>query len=913
MASISKTLWITSIQPETIGGQPFVPTTIVYSEGEGVAIGHDTGGAVDASVGFKLALGDIRPGQSPVTRDTLRCSDGVPRSAFELSQDFLNELLASVKTKLPPRDNSGSVNACVVVAEPLKFQVEDRTSDWLNNYRRNVARILGRFQRVEFLPEPFAVYQYYKYGLRIPKLADRTKRFALILDMGGGTFDVCIIESTSEGDVSSTGSHSKPLSANSAPFAGFHLDRQIALYLLKKNTPDTKKRDVERYYEQYERTLRGDLDVSVLRPEAQAFIANIEALRPTCEQKKIELANIITNWRLGAEKYERVEINVPIDPLAESELAPTELYGHQMYAVFERVWNTKLKSVVKRVIHGASDRLKGNIDVSLISGGSANIGWLANLLIRDFGEDLAEAEPVNIGASYQDVVANGLAIECARRHFSAPNDAPEFVAVTYNPIRLLLASDGSDLEMLRFKSEGEVVDMKNTQPGDLVPSSHVFHHFFNQPLRWRVRLPAPPRRYLDYLFCRPSSSSKADEVALDLAYNLEERRIHTSVKKFDAKTTVELVVRKDGTAIPKFVYKLENKRGGIEENSEQGKPFYIDMTTDAADLPTANYVGLDFGTSNSSICLLSSDKIKLVRRRSSSSQWRSLSDVLPEMPFPAASAVRRYLAEHDTAAIFDLALEAYEACLAVLAYSAAADVLYENKAWRGLTNFQHRALGPLKALLLNSMKEGCVRGCIGDRSPVEDMEFLDEAVRDFTESKHHQRSKDSPKWADYVQEIARATAGALDGKFFGYCATSNPIPFEDRFEGTFKIAHDQPPFVRHYKYTSTKAIDPTVALVLAPKSGKARSLTPFLVWRHDIKDGQPICYVLDRVKYSLNRSEDFQYKPCHIAGKALAKDINPKLSSAVGTLLSERRFVAGEVDLEVKEIEEIYERKTVDY
>ena len=483
MVDASKTLWITSIQPETIGGRPFVPTVLRYQDGGDVTIGHDAIGA-DASVDFKLALGDIRPGQSPATRATFRCSDGVQRSAFELAGDFLNKIIEFVETKLPPRDSSGSIGTRVVIAEPLKFQVKDRNSTWLNNYRQNVARILDRFQTIEFLPEPFAVYQYYKYGLRLPKLADRMKRFALILDMGGGTFDVCVIESTSEGDVSQTGSHSKPLSANSAPFAGFHLDLQIALYLLKRNTPDAKKRNVERYYEQYERILRGDLDRHDLRPEAQAFIANIEALRPVCERKKIELANVITNWRLDEEQYDRVEIEVPIDPLSESEWVPSELYGHQMFAIFEKIWGSKLISVVRGVMKGAHHRLRGNgIDVSLISGGSANIGWLASLLMRDFAEELTEADPVNIGGAYQDVVANGLAIECARRHFSGRDTAPEFVAVTYNPIRLLLASDGDELAELRFKSYDDKVDMRRTQLGDLIPSAHVFRHFFKHPLR----------------------------------------------------------------------------------------------------------------------------------------------------------------------------------------------------------------------------------------------------------------------------------------------------------------------------------------------------------------------------------------------------------------------------------------------
>lgn len=627
----------------------------------------------------------------------------------------------------------------------------------------------------------------------------------------------------------------------------------------------------------------------------------MDALRPICEQKKIELTNAITDWRLDTRNGDVVEVEVPSDPLKKSSVhVPQEFYGHQMYTVFEKMWNTKLKSVVREVLKRANNRLSGNkIDVSLISGGSANIGWLTSLLMRDFGEELSDAEPVNIKGSYQDVVANGLAIECARRHFlGSSGDAPEFVAVTYNPVRLLLAPNGGKPEALRFESSDERVNMEDARPGDLIPSAQAFRGFFDAPLHWQVRLPRPPRNHLDYFFCRLSDAEREDEDALDLAYNVEERRLHTRVKKFDAQTTVEVTVRDDGTVIPRFIYKKENERGGVPENSESGRPFYIDMTADAANVQMASYVGLDFGTSNSSICLLSNDSIEEVERRSFSEKWQGLSDMLPEMPFPAAVALRKYLAQHDAARMFNVAIAAYEACLALLAYGMVADVLYEDSSWRGLASFRHRSLGPLKALLTTSSARDPVGFCVREPGCVARIQYLDEASQSFTEGKHHQASQDSPKWGDYVEDVARATVGALSGNYFGYCATSRIVPYENRFEGTFKVAHDQPPFVEHYKYLSKEAIDPTVALMFDPKRRKARSLTPLLVWQQESASDEPVCYVLDVTGKS-------QYKPCHVAGKKAAVDINPGLSRALDDLLENGRFVIGEVDFHVPGLETV--------
>ena len=848
--------------------------------------------AGDASTGFKLPLGDIRPGQSPNTRATFECSDGAFRSAFQLTSDFLNGILDSVEAKLPG-NALRSLDARVIVAEPLQFQVEGRRSDWLNNYRSNIRRILSRFKEIEFLPEPFAVYQYYRYGLRLPKLADRSKHLALILDMGGGTFDACVIESTMQGDISLSGSHSKPLSAGSAPYAGFYLDRRIALRLLKRQVPDSRKGDIDRYYDQYERTIKGTLDRSILKEEAQSFFDNIDKLRPICEDKKIKLSNAISDWSLRAERYNRVEIDVPLDPFSRtSAWIGDELISHQMYVEFEALWNSKLKGVIQGVLKRAKESLKGRkIDVSLISGGSANIGWLKNLIMRDFASELDEAEPVDIGGSFQDVVANGLAIECVRRNSALVGPASEFVAVTYNPIRLLLAPDDDELVANRFGSIGEKIDMEGASAGDLIPSAHSLRHFFDQPLRWRTKLASPPRRYLHYLFCRPFDSQDKD--VLDHAYNVQERRLRTTVSKFDSQTIVELTVRRDGTAEPKFVYKQENTRGNVAENSEVGTPFYIDMTTDANDLRRqTQFVGLDFGTSNSSICCLSNSQIELVQERSSSGVWNGISSVLPSAPYPAAAAIRRYLAQHEKHRIFDSALEAYEACLALLAYSLAADTLYGRPQWRGLGTYQHRALGPLKALLYRSALDVASGGvCVRDPRRVGGP-LVDEAAQHFTDGKHNKASRESPKWVEYVEEIVQAMVQAFQGRYFGYCISCNKVPMEDRFTGTFVVAHDQRPFVDKYEYTSTKAIDPSVALMFDAAEGVARSLTPLLTWQVD-GSGDPVCYILDRIG-------DCLYKACDAAKTMEADEIHPGLAKAIEELMSNGKFVVGDVRLDVR-------------
>jgi len=55
--------------------------------------------------------------------------------------------------------------------------------------RNSLRRILtGKFALVDFMPEPFAVFQYYRYGVRHPLVAEKRKHIALVVGFGGGTF-----------------------------------------------------------------------------------------------------------------------------------------------------------------------------------------------------------------------------------------------------------------------------------------------------------------------------------------------------------------------------------------------------------------------------------------------------------------------------------------------------------------------------------------------------------------------------------------------------------------------------------------------------------------------------------------------------------------------------------------------------
>ena len=899
----TQTLWVTTVRPKEIDGQSFVPTAIRYNRESPTLIGQSALDTRDdnqtVNVGFKIDLGNVSP-SSVYSREKFETGDG-GKTAYEICNDFVTAFLSDIESELEPVSiDTPTIPAKIMVAEPLSFQVEDHSKQWLPNYRSNFRRMLSRYKEVDFLPEPFAVYQYYRYGLRIPHLQDQSKQIALILDFGGGTFDACVIESTKDGDVSIRGKHSKPLAAKSVPVGGFYVNRRLALSIVKRDLEGVERKLVDRYFRQYEQVKRGTIRRDVLRRECQVFMANFEKFEKLVEAFKVDLTSKITSWGLDDEAYDKIIIQRPKHPLRLGPWVDSELYGHQFRRVFvNEIWKNKLKDVIEGVLRIASDAIEGrNITTTLISGGSSNIRWLENLVRQDFAESLSCAQPVPISHSFQEVVANGLAIECARRYYSEEHsDGSEFMAVTYNPVKLYLSSDGGELiRDYQFRSADQRIDMTSAKPGDLIPSAQSLRHFFNQNLKWRVKLRRPPRQFLDYLFCKPSTDSLQmqddDDEILEGAFNVEERTLKTSRNRFDNSIIVDLEVRSDGTTTPKFIYQAANERGGIAENSEVGRPFYIDMTTQSATSGRSadQYIGFDFGTSSSAVCTLNKAQISVIEARSASSEWKSITESLPSLPFPVAISVRRYLSSLDNSVA--AARDAFEAGLAVMAYVTAAEACHVGRIGGTLKAFPHRAMSPLWALFNHCQrrlgKNGEFSKGLGRvLESQNEVTLFTEAIEHFTANKHGKLADDAVDWQRYVQLPLRVLLSGLDGFVFGRSMSSMPIPFGGgKHEGTFVVTNDNQPFIDTIKYTSEQSIDGSMALLVDRKSGRSISLSPFFFWFDRNKSGVQDCYMLDRFS---SRSKEPTVKPCDRDEEVFADDLAHELRLSIESLLADNR------------------------
>ena len=111
---------------------------------------------------------------------------------------------------------------------------------WSERFRRHMREVfediskeVGGDLKPQFFPEPFAIFQYYRHIEKAFE-AKGTKENILVIDIGAGTFNSCIIQTTSEGYLSRSGVNQHPLGLYAEEKGGFFLDKEIVKHLVNK-------------------------------------------------------------------------------------------------------------------------------------------------------------------------------------------------------------------------------------------------------------------------------------------------------------------------------------------------------------------------------------------------------------------------------------------------------------------------------------------------------------------------------------------------------------------------------------------------------------------------------------------------------------------------------------------------------
>jgi hypothetical protein len=844
--------FINSIELIDIHGSTNIPTTLTYRRGSPPSIGNEAlslaGDRDDVNEDFKVDLGNQRPGTTDVRR--FRCADGKNRSAGELSADFMHELLGKISRWLESREIRKGTN--ILVAEPLAMQeglVEER---WLANYRSNMRRILqGKgFENVEFLPEPFAVYQYYRYGEKHPLVAERRKHHALVIDFGGGTFDVCVIETTKEGDVGQAGRTAKPLSASSNPIGGFSINRAIAEALIRKVTaPQNIIPKLNRAFDLYRRWRKEGSDLASLASEYGNFVRHLHRLSYRVEEPKLALCRSLTNWSLEASLKLSVPVAVPDNPFSsDPTTVNVQFSAAELRSIFiSKVWEQHLRPIIKLALQRGKEELSGApVTVVLLSGGSANIRWLIELLRRDFGPELNNAEILAL-KDFQEVVSKGLAVECARRYYTDAGQG-DFSAITYNRLCLILDPDDTGYQLKRFMPREEALPRVDI-PGVLLPSASVLTAFRDLPMHWKVHLDSAPRKSLNYYFLR--SSFEPNDI--QNLQNVEEQVAHTPKNcRFDPDLTLALRVSEDGTATPTFIYRTGRTEQDIV--AQDGRPFFLDMTTGDSVPAGKAYVGLDFGTSNTSVSFVNDSSIQVFERRAQERSWNELSDLAASLPYPLASPLAHYLCQTDPVRLATAAREFIESALTLAAYTAYQEYCtHKGRAETSIIKvLRRRSAGPVWGLFRECMLKlggkaefsSAYQGLLDPDLQKE----IDAAVTVIDRYKHGKATEESANPLRVVQILANIAQLALRDNTFGMFQHVEKQRFGKKYEGVFRHGHGRPPFIEVSPYLGQVPFSNNECYILNNISHAALPLEPLILWEHcsqhpDLENGH--CFMFD--------------------------------------------------------------------
>jgi hypothetical protein len=672
-------------------------------------------------------------------------------------------------------------------------------------------------------------FKFYRYGFRHPALADKRTHRALILDFGGGTFDTCVVETKKDGDIRHNGRNSDPLGASSVPIGGFEINRQIAEHLaslVHKGNESKLKKGLEIY----KKWRRAPEDLSSYSIEYSSFVQNFDRLVHDIEQAKIALSRNIPVWNLENVPRISVPVRVPRDLFSDQSSSQTlQLHAADLLRIFgERIW-PRLKEKISSTLNSARAQMNGApINVVLLSGGSSSFGWLKMLLKRDFDQEIGEANILTL-PEYHDIVAKGLAIECARRFHIEKGD---FGSVTYNRLCLTLDSDSKGQFLPRYSPK--FGSEKATLPeGVLLPSATALGGLIDTPLRWKFRLEHPPKQQLEYYFLR--SSFDPDDLAN--LQNVEGKILFTPKSDFDSQLQLELTVGKDGTAKPRFIYKTG--RGGEDSIAVEGRPFYLDMTNVGCGESDNAYLGIDFGTSNSAISYLSRQHMDVIRARSADNEWLTLKELISSLPYPLARPLNRVMGgstsmqSHEG---FMRALEFLEATLALLAFTSYLELCTISRTKsRTFKGFTQRSIGPLWGLLRESL------GTLGKKAVImapalrllepERVDDMNKIVNSLNQRKHNKTSGDEIDIVGAMTFIGNVANDVYKVSPFGFFEGVQRKRFGKGYMGRFRMAHGAiQPFSLCVEYEGTEAFSDFQPFILDLQRSEALCMEPLALW-----------------------------------------------------------------------------------
>lgn len=480
-------------------------------------------------------------------------------TAKEATVCFLGELLKN--TEVPEQ---------IIVGEPAI-----RQSAWRENFRRHMREIfneLGYDTQPIFFPEPFAVFQYYRHEF-LPKTSK--SEVVLIIDIGGGTFNSCIVKTTDQGYLARGGATSVPLGLQAEACGGCEIDRG----LLDKVIEAVRKNGI----------VWKDDPGSRADPKKSPVLLHIE-------DAKITLSKAIGQKAKVSEDQSDKKVHLHLDKgmLHPEHEIDMELTGEDLKDVIRTMWRTEYGKIIIRTINEAKKKLRGlgmdldRLDRVLVAGGSSNLPFTKQEICTVLPTQVRRQD-IHVGPHLGTSVAVGIAYECSEQSSRNPSLSVGTIApCLLNELYLgFRKSRRSPVLLPKIRRNGN--RLKN---GQLLSAPFVIEDF---RVSYELEMPFEVKERVFY--CLSDQPFQPEKEAIFLNLNSDVFSLDTT-KKIIKRWQLEIEIGRDGMVSPTFIYKEKGKGANKMGRRVECPAFKLPNFKLREGTP---HLGVDFGTSNSYI------------------------------------------------------------------------------------------------------------------------------------------------------------------------------------------------------------------------------------------------------------------------------------------------------------------------
>jgi Fic family protein/actin-like ATPase involved in cell morphogenesis len=439
----------------------------------------------------------------------------------------------------------------VIVGIPV---IMDGTTQWRSRYKKTVENAFKRsnLPAPRFFPEPFAVFQYHWNRQAFPDIGRHQNVF--VIDIGGGTTNVCFIQTTHHGRLARGGTNHVPHAVRSIELGGSNLDR----FILDRFLPSSLHQ-----YSDWPMLAAADA-----KERLSARIGTVEAW-----QDQLQISRTAEEVKVSATRRHTLT-GADLRAIVESRLWPT--IAATVRESVEEIKQTKLSHLTEPC------------DAVIFAGGTCQLALIELLFRENLGKDsfFAEARYLR-NQNFASAVSGGLAIEaCAnsRLHEIRPTRVAPYIQDDI----LFHASHRRDAMGPPRKLKARTAELSNNlKQGIILSAPQGIIPLMDRKIQWSFSLAQKPREvFLQF--------NKIDSFGRSTTngYPRPIERVKLA-KASDASpdALLSLIVKSDGFADVQLQV-TSNPEGAVVYNAGE-----LDLH-DLSGMEGSLFYGLDFGTSS---------------------------------------------------------------------------------------------------------------------------------------------------------------------------------------------------------------------------------------------------------------------------------------------------------------------------